>query len=241
MIEKLSYRFHGPRRGDVVVLHDPSGGPELLIKRVIGLPGERVTVADGRVYVDGVPLDEPYLAQPTQGSGRSWVVPPLHVFVMGDNAVASRDSRIFGPVALDQIVGHAVFRYWPPQQIGVIQMNNRWSPFFKQLVIIAYIDRGGLAACARAPTDSTADHGLAPGLSGFAAGRLDPPPHRLVAHPGCPDFPDHRGPPALDDPRDDHAMGCQRVHGFGNTLVKVGQALLQVEPEPINITPTLDD
>jgi signal peptidase I len=120
VIEKLSYHFHGPRRGDVVVLHDPGGSPELLIKRVIGLPGERVTVTDGRVYIDGAPLDEPYLTQPTQGSGRSWIVPPLHVFVMGDNRSASRDSRVFGPVALDQIVGHAVVRYWPPEQIGIV-------------------------------------------------------------------------------------------------------------------------
>ena len=120
VIEKLSYHFHGPRRGDVVVLHDPGGSPELLIKRVIGLPGERITVTDGRVYIDGTALDEPYLTQPTQGSGRSWIVPPLNVFVMGDNRSASRDSRIFGPVPLDQIVGHAVIRYWPPEQIGVL-------------------------------------------------------------------------------------------------------------------------
>lgn len=121
VIEKLSYHLHGPRRGDVVVLHDPGGSPELLIKRIIGLPGERVTIADGRVYSDGVPLDEPYLTQPTQGGGRSWVVPPLHVFVMGDNRSASRDSRIFGSVPLDQIVGHAVFRYWPPEQVGAVR------------------------------------------------------------------------------------------------------------------------
>jgi signal peptidase I len=120
VIEKLSYHFHGPRRGDVIVIHDPGGSPELLIKRVIGLPGERITVTDGRVYIDGKTLDEPYLTQPTQGNGRSWIVPPLHVFVMGDNRSASRDSRIFGPVPLDQIVGHAVVRYWPPEQIGVL-------------------------------------------------------------------------------------------------------------------------
>ena len=92
VIEKLSYHFHGPRRGDVVVLRDPGGSPELLIKRVVGLADERVTIADGRVYIDGVPLDEPYLDQVTQGGGRSWVIPPLHVFVMGDNRSASRDT-----------------------------------------------------------------------------------------------------------------------------------------------------
>jgi signal peptidase I len=118
VVEKLSYRFHGPRRGDIVVLHDPSGGPELLIKRVVGLPGERVTLADGRVYIDGALLDEPYLAQPTAGNTRTWLVPPLAVFVMGDNRGASRDSRVFGTVSLDQIIGRAVFRYWPLAGVG---------------------------------------------------------------------------------------------------------------------------
>jgi signal peptidase I len=120
VVEKLSYRFHGPRRGDIVVLRDPAGGPELLIKRVIGLPGERVAIADGRVYIDGVALSEPYLTQPTVGSSRSVLVPPLTVFVMGDNRSASRDSRVFGPVPLDQIVGRALFRYWPPAEIGSV-------------------------------------------------------------------------------------------------------------------------
>jgi signal peptidase I len=120
VVEKLSYRFHGPRRSDIVVLHDPTGGPELLIKRVVGLPGERVTVADGRVYIDGAVLEEPYLAQPTLGQGRSWLVPPLSVFVMGDNRGASRDSRLFGPVLMDQIVGRAAFRYWPLDGVGKV-------------------------------------------------------------------------------------------------------------------------
>ncbi|MCU0502189.1 MAG: signal peptidase I [Anaerolineae bacterium] len=120
VVEKLSYRFHGPRRGDIVVLHDPTGGPELLIKRVVGLPGERVAMSDGRVYIDGTPLEEPYLAQPTLGQGRSWLVPPLSVFVMGDNRGASRDSRVFGSVPMEQIIGRAAFRYWPPEGVGVV-------------------------------------------------------------------------------------------------------------------------
>jgi len=121
VIEKLSYHLHGPRRGDIVVLHDPTGGPDLLIKRVIGLPGERVTITDGRVYIDGSLLGEPYLNQVTEGGGRSWLVPPLHVFVMGDNRGASRDSRVFGAVALEELVGHAIVRYWPPDQAGIVR------------------------------------------------------------------------------------------------------------------------
>ena len=120
VIEKVSYWSHGPRRGDIVVLKDPDGGSDLLIKRVIGLPGERVTVADSQVYVDGTLLYEPYLDQPTNGGGRTWLVPPLSVFVLGDNRAASRDSRAFGSVSLDDVVGRAVFRYWPLNRIGIV-------------------------------------------------------------------------------------------------------------------------
>ncbi len=79
-----------------------------------------MTLADGKVYIDGQPLDEPYLDQSTQGGGRSWVVPPLSVFVMGDNRSASRDSRIFGPVALEELVGRALVRYWPLGEVGPV-------------------------------------------------------------------------------------------------------------------------
>ena len=118
MVEKVSYRLHGPRRGDIVILRDPTGGPIPLIKRVVGLPGERVTLANGHVYVDGALLNEPYLTQVTQSDGRTWIVPPMHVFVMGDNRGNSKDSRYFGPVPLDTILGHALFRFWPLDQIG---------------------------------------------------------------------------------------------------------------------------
>jgi signal peptidase I len=120
VVEKISYHLHGPRRGDVIILEDPSGGPIPLVKRVIALPGERVSVADGRVYIDGILLDEPYLNQMTAGGSRSWLVPPLHVFVMGDNRRDSRDSRYFGPAPLEQIIGRAVFRYWPLPEFGAV-------------------------------------------------------------------------------------------------------------------------
>lgn len=118
MVEKVSYRLHGPRRGDIVVLADPTGGPIPLIKRVVGLPGERITVTHGRVYVDGILLDEPYLDQVTQGEGRSWVVPPMQIFVMGDNRSNSKDSRTFGTVPLETVLGHAIFRFWPMNELG---------------------------------------------------------------------------------------------------------------------------
>ncbi|HIC88865.1 MAG TPA: signal peptidase I [Anaerolineae bacterium] len=121
VVEKVSYRLHAPRRGDVVVLRLPSRSDELLIKRVVGLPGEVISVHDGRVFVDGRPLDEPYLRGDTRGNVPPTRVPPLHVFVLGDNRNASNDSRAFGPVHRDQIVGRAWFSYWPPKQIGWVR------------------------------------------------------------------------------------------------------------------------
>ena len=121
MVEKVSYRLRGPERGDIVVVADPTGGPIPLIKRVLGLSGETVSISGGRVYIDGRPLDEPYIGQITQGEGRSWRIPPLHVFVMGDNRGNSKDSRYFGPLAIDSIVGHAVFRFWPLNKFGLVR------------------------------------------------------------------------------------------------------------------------
>jgi len=122
VVEKVSYRFHGPRRGDIVVIRVPSQGDELLIKRVIGLPGETVEVRDGHVYIDEQLLDEPY----TQGSTRSGriarvIVPPLNIFVMGDNRDHSNDSRTFGPVPIENVVGRAWLSYWPLNDAGIVQ------------------------------------------------------------------------------------------------------------------------
>lgn len=119
VVEKLSYRLHTPQRGDIVVLR-VRPEDELLIKRVIGLPGDQVEIHDGTVYVNGQPLEEPYLNQETRGNLAARVVPPLHVFVMGDNRRASNDSRSFGPVHIDNIVGKAWLSYWPPEAIGPV-------------------------------------------------------------------------------------------------------------------------
>jgi signal peptidase I len=120
VVEKLSYRLHTPQRGDIVVLR-VRPEDELLIKRVIGLPGDEVAIHDGQVYVNGQPLEESYLNQETRGNLATRIVPPLHVFVMGDNRGASNDSRSFGPVHIDNIVGKAWLSYWPPEAIGPVQ------------------------------------------------------------------------------------------------------------------------
>lgn len=119
VVEKVSYKLHSPERGDIVVLR-LRAGDELLIKRVIALPGEEVAIHDGQVFIDGEPLEEPYLDQETRGNLAPRVVPPLHVFVMGDNRRASNDSRSFGPVHVDNILGRAWFAYWPLGAIGTV-------------------------------------------------------------------------------------------------------------------------
>lgn len=121
VVEKVSYRFHGPHRFDIIVLEMPSQGDELLIKRVIGLPGETVKISDGHVYIDGQRLQEPFTEDITQPGRYSEVtVPPLHVYVLGDNRDRSNDSRSFGPVPIDNIVGRAWLSYWPLEKVGIV-------------------------------------------------------------------------------------------------------------------------
>jgi signal peptidase I len=121
VVEKVTYRFfHGPRRGDIVVIALPEQS-EMLIKRVVGLPGESIEVRSGQVYIDGKPLDESWTVNPGGGSYGPHTIPPLHVFVMGDNRGASNDSRNFGPVAIEHVVGHAWFSYWPLEYVGFVE------------------------------------------------------------------------------------------------------------------------
>jgi signal peptidase I len=121
VVEKLSYHFHGPQRFDIVVLKVPSQGEELLIKRVVGLPGETVEIKDGGVYINGEILDEPFIDEYTQPGRHDQVtVPPLHVFVLGDNRDRSNDSRSFGPVPIENVIGRAWLSYWPLADAGLV-------------------------------------------------------------------------------------------------------------------------
>ena len=120
IIEKVSYRFGLPHRGDVVVLKLPGRGSEPLIKRVIGLPGETVDIHGGHVYIDGELLQESYLQVRTRGNVSPRQVCEECVFVLGDNRNASNDSRFFGSVPLDNLVGRAWIRYWPPSDVGIV-------------------------------------------------------------------------------------------------------------------------
>ena len=107
LIEKLSYRFGTPERGDIVVI-DVDYTEIPLIKRIIGLPGEMVQVRDSQLYIDGQLTTEPYLTDTLQRDYGPTTVPEGYVFVMGDNRNNSNDSRYFGAVAVDNILGRAV-------------------------------------------------------------------------------------------------------------------------------------
>lgn len=122
IVSRLSYIMGNPQRGDVVVFHYPLQSDRDFIKRIIGLPGETVTILEGRVYVNRHLLDEPYIenfCRATSCDGE-WVVPADHFFVLGDNRGASKDSQDFGPVHRKYIVGRAFVRYWPPSDWGLI-------------------------------------------------------------------------------------------------------------------------
>lgn len=106
--------FHGPDRGDVIILEDPRNpAGDRLVKRVIGLPGEKIEIVNGVVYIDGRQLHEPYITEPWTGSAPPITIPKDQYFVMGDNRKNSEDSRYFGLVPRDLIIGKTMVAFWP--------------------------------------------------------------------------------------------------------------------------------
>lgn len=128
LVNKLSYDAHNLNRGDVVVFTRPPGlpaspgDPDDLIKRVIALPGESVVAKDGSIFIDDKKLSEPYLKDSveTYNLDNPVTVPKGQVWVMGDNRMNSEDSRFFGPIDSDTIVGRAFMIMWPPGRIGAL-------------------------------------------------------------------------------------------------------------------------
>lgn len=144
LVDKWSYLFHAPARGDVVVFVAPPQPSQDYIKRIIGLPGDVITVRDTTVIVDGVRLNETYVNAANQGNPYAYktinnlVVPPNEYWVMGDNRANSSDSRDWGFVPRQNIIGRAALVYWP---LG--QDNDGLLPSFTS--VFATVHQGGMA------------------------------------------------------------------------------------------------
>ncbi len=125
VVEKVSFRFRQPQRGEVVIFEPPRqlqvlgyGNGQVFIKRVIGQPGQEVTVQDGSVFVDGEALLEPYIAEPPAYDWGPYRVPEDALLVMGDNRNNSNDSHIWGFLPQQNLRGRALFRFWPLNRAG---------------------------------------------------------------------------------------------------------------------------
>jgi signal peptidase I len=127
-VEKLSYRWREPQRGDVVVFYPPgeTDRQRAYIKRVVGLPGDRLQIQNGQVYANGVPLPEPYIAEPLDYAlvkpdgeeAATLTVPPGSYWVMGDNRNNSNDSHVWGYLPRRNLIGRAFFRFYPLNRFG---------------------------------------------------------------------------------------------------------------------------
>ena len=118
LINTFAYRFGRPHRGEIVAFRHDGGAREVFIKRVVELPAEHIRIDRGRVYVDGRVLDEAYVRNGDDRSFAEVTVPPGSVYVLGDNRANSEDSRVFGPVSDDRLIGRAVAGLWPPRMLG---------------------------------------------------------------------------------------------------------------------------
>jgi signal peptidase I len=134
IVEKMSYRFHTPERGDIIVFMPPDAAgkyclgtqdpnvkiKDAFIKRVVALPGEKVEIKDGTVFINNRPLQESYIAAKPDYQLLPSVVPANTFLVLGDNRNNSCDGHFWGPVPRQNIIGRAAFRFWPPNRIGGI-------------------------------------------------------------------------------------------------------------------------
>lgn len=128
LTDKLSYRFNPPKRGDVVVLKNPKDESQDFIKRIIALPGDSIEIRGDTVYLNGELLQEPYLPEDTTTPQGTFLQENEEVkagenqyFVLGDNRNHSSDSRSWGGITKEEIVGKVFLRYWPPQAFGLFK------------------------------------------------------------------------------------------------------------------------
>jgi signal peptidase I len=130
LVNKVAYLFHAPERGDIIILQEPDQPGRDLIKRVIGLPGDTIKLDGTNVWVNGTELNEPYITQKSNPGANTLTVPANEYFVMGDNRPVSEDSRYFGFVPKDYVVGRAILVDWPLKQW---QMLNTYSSVYSQI------------------------------------------------------------------------------------------------------------
>jgi signal peptidase I len=128
LVNKLAYKFSEPKRGDIIVFIFPVNPEEDLIKRIIGIPGDTVSVQDGVLSVNGTAVDEPYINAPPAYNG-TWQVPEGNLFVLGDNRNDSRDSHQWGLLPMENVIGRSVLIYWPPEEWQIIRhLNEDYIP-----------------------------------------------------------------------------------------------------------------
>lgn len=128
LTDKLTYRFREPERGEVIVFEAPATDGEEFIKRIIGLPGESLSIREGKIFINGSRLVENYLSDTLQTNpgafmkaGKEIIVPPDNFIVLGDNRPSSSDSRTWGYVSKDKITGRTWIIYWPPPAVGLVE------------------------------------------------------------------------------------------------------------------------
>lgn len=121
VVNRLAYRFGKPARGDVIVFRYPNDPSRDFIKRVVGLPGEKVEIRMGQVFINDQPLIEPYGPAESTYSAPPIIVAQDQLYVLGDNRANSSDSHNWGPLPMSYVVGKAVLCYWPPQYWGPVR------------------------------------------------------------------------------------------------------------------------
>jgi signal peptidase I len=128
LVNKLAYKFSEPKRGDIIVFIFPVNPEEDLIKRIIGIPGDTVTVQDGVLSINGTAVEEPYINAPPAYNG-TWQVPEGNLFVLGDNRNDSRDSHQWGLLPIQNVIGRSAVIYWPPKEWQIIRhLNEDYIP-----------------------------------------------------------------------------------------------------------------
>jgi signal peptidase I len=120
LINTMAYRLRVPARGDIIAFHHDGPTPETFIKRIIGLPGDSIEIRRGQVFLNGSQLQEPYVQFPDTQSFPAITVPSGSLYVLGDNRADSEDSRVFGFVPQNQVMGQAVAGIWPVGHLGAL-------------------------------------------------------------------------------------------------------------------------